>query len=318
MEGEENKKIPCIVIAGPTASGKTELGVELAKLYDGEVVSADSMQVYKGMDILTAKPTKEEMQGIPHYMIGIADPSKPYSVAEYVGNAKKHMFDIYKRGKLPIIVGGTGLYIDSLLKDADFSNDMPDMNLREKLYSYAKENGSDELYKKLMEKDPQAAKEIHPNNTVRIVRALEVCITSGKTFSEIKQKNFAKESPYNPCMIALGSEDRQFLYDRCDRRCQKMIDVGLLDEVSEILKKGNLSNSFNAIGLKEWKPYFEKISDFESCFEQMKLNTRHYAKRQLTWFRRNSKYSWIMVDKFSQISTKIEICKKIVVKQNIL
>lgn len=307
-------KIKVIAIVGPTASGKTKLGVEVAKKFDGEIVSADSMQIYKGMAISTAKPTEEEMEGIPHHLIDFLDLDKSFSAADYVEMAAPVIKDIHDRGKLPIIVGGAGLYVDSLLKNVKFGKTDSDENLRQELYKTAEEKGNEYLHNMLKELDPEAAESIHPNNVVRVVRAIEVCKLSGITFTEMKKRSLSEETPYDALWIGLGFADRSILYDRINKRVDKMVQDGIILEVEEVLKSGKMSTAQNAIGLKEWLPYFEKKASLEECIEKVKLETRRYAKRQLTWFRKNDKINWLEVDKLGQVATKLETFKKIVAK----
>ena len=308
------EKIKVIAIVGPTASGKTKLGVEVAKKFDGEIVSADSMQIYKGMAISTAKPTEEEMEGIPHHLIDFLDLDKSFSAADYVEMAAPVVKDIHDRGKLPIIVGGAGLYVDSLLKNVKFGKTDSDENLRQELYKTAEEKGNEYLHNMLKELDPEASESIHPNNVVRVVRAIEVCKLSGITFTEMKKRSLSEETPYDALWIGLGFADRSILYDRINKRVDKMVQDGIISEVEEVLKSGKMSTAGNAIGLKEWLPYFEKKASLEECIEKVKLETRRYAKRQLTWFRKNNKINWLEVDKLGQIATKLETFKKIVAK----
>jgi tRNA dimethylallyltransferase len=312
------EKIPVIALVGPTASGKTELGVNLAKIYNGEIVSADSMQIYKGMSIATAKPSVEEMQGIPHHMMDFLDLDKTFSAADYVALAKPIVSDIHSRGKLPIIVGGTGLYVDSLLENITFCKTNSNDKLRQELYDTAKEKGNQYLHDMLRSLDPIAAENIHPNNVVRVVRAIEVCRETGKTFTQTKEESRCNPSPYDVTWIGLGFEDRNVLYDRINKRVDMMIEQGLIEEARAVLENGKLPTASNAIGLKEWQPYFDKIASKEECIYKMKLETRHYAKRQLTWFRRNAKINWLNVDKTVQVATKIETCKKIIAKREYL
>lgn len=307
-------KIKVLAIVGPTASGKTNFGIEAAKELNGEIVSADSMQIYKGMQIATAKPTEEEMQGIKHHMIDFVDLDKSFSAADYVEIAKSVIIDIHNRGKLPVVVGGTGLYIDSLLNNIKFGETESDENLRNELYNTAKEKGNIYLHDMLKNLDAEAAENIHPNNIVRVVRAIEVCKLSGKTFTEMKKDSRSDESPYDVKWIGLGFSDRNILYDRINKRVDAMVQAGILSEVEEVLKSGKMPTAGNAIGLKEWIPYFEKKVFLEECIEKVKLETRHYAKRQLTWFRKNNKIEWIMVDKIGEVATKLETLKKNVAK----
>ena len=309
-----SEKIKVVAIVGPTASGKTKLGVEAAKKFNGEIISADSMQIYKGMAIATAKPTEEEMEGIPHHLIDFLDINKSFSAADYVEMAAPVVKDIYDRGKLPIIVGGAGLYVDSLLKNVKFGKTDSDENLRQELYTTAEETGKEYRHNMLKELDPKAAESIHPNNVVRVVRAIEVCKLSGITFTEMKKRSLSEESPYDALWIGLGFSDRSVLYERINKRVDKMVQDGIVQEVEKALESGKMSTAGNAIGLKEWMPYFEKKASLEECVEKVKLETRRYAKRQLTWFRKNDKINWLEVDKLGHAATKLETFKKIVAK----
>ena len=272
------------------------------------------MQIYKGMAIATAKPTEEEMEGIPHHLIDFLDIDKSFSAADYVEMAAPVVKDIYDRGKLPIIVGGAGLYVDSLLKNIKFGKTDSDENLRQELYKTAEEKGNEYMHNMLKELDPKAAESIHPNNVVRVVRAIEVCKLSGITFTEMKKRSLSEESPYDALWIGLGFSDRSVLYDRINKRVDKMVQDGIVQEVEKALESGKMPTAGNAIGLKEWMPYFEKKSSLEECVEKVKLETRRYAKRQLTWFRKNDKINWLEVDKLGHAATKLETFKKIVAK----
>ena len=296
-----------LAVVGATASGKTSLGVELAKKYNGEVISADSMQIYKGLDIASAKPTTEEMQGIPHHLIDFLDRDVSFSVSDYVKLANEKIKDIISREKLPIIVGGTGLYIDSLLNNVKFSEGGSDEVYREKLYTIAREKGNEYLYNILLETDPLSAETIHMNNLVRVIRALEVFHVTGRRFSELKAESRLIESPYDSLIIGLNFHDRQILYDRINKRVDEMLKMGLVDEAKNVWKAGNQKTASNAIGYKELIPYFENIMTISECVDRIKQETRRYAKRQLTWFRKNTRIQWIFLD---EINKKSEILEK--------
>lgn len=296
-----------LAVVGATASGKTSLGVELAKKYNGEVISADSMQIYKGLDIASAKPTTEEMQGIPHYLIDFLDRDVSFSVSDYVKLANEKIKDIISREKLPIIVGGTGLYIDSLLNNVKFSEGGSDEVYREKLYTIAREKGNEYLYNILLETDPVSAETIHMNNLVRVIRALEVFHVTGRRFSELKAESRLIESPYDSLIIGLNFHDRQILYDRINKRVDEMLKMGLVDEAKNVWKAGNQKTASNAIGYKELIPYFENTMTISECVDRIKQETRRYAKRQLTWFRKNTRIQWIFLD---EINKKSEILEK--------
>ena len=290
-------KIPVVAVVGPTASGKSDLAVEICIRFGGEVVSADSMQIYKGMDIATAKPTEEEKKGIPHHMMDFLDNTEPYSVALYQQAAAECINDIYSRGKLPVIAGGTGLYIDTLLNNVKLSENSFDEELRRSLLQRAQDEGAEVLLEEVRAFDPEYAEKLHPNNVKRIVRALEVFMTTGTTMTE--QAELSKQaSPYESCIIGLDAEDRRFLYDRIDRRVDIMLERGLETEAREYIDAANGSTSAQAIGYKELKPYFDGEISREAAIENLKRATRRYAKRQLTWFRRNECINWLYIDKY--------------------
>lgn len=305
MNGKNKPKV--LAVVGPTASGKTSLGVELAKKYDGEVISADSMQIYKGLDIASAKPTVQEMQGIPHHLIDFLDRDVSFSVSDYVKLANEKIQDVLSRGKLPVIVGGTGLYIDSLLENVKFSEGGSDGEYRAELYRLAREKGNEFLYQKLVETDPVSAESIHMNNMVRVVRALEVFHVTGRRFSELKAESRLVESPYDSLIIGLNFHDRQILYDRINRRVDEMVENGLVGEAESLWRESGMKTASNAIGYKELIPYFENKVTLESCIDSIKQETRRYAKRQLTWFRKNTRIKWIFLDEFNK---KNEISEK--------
>lgn len=307
-----------LAVCGPTASGKTWLGVELALALGGEVISADSMQIYKGMDIASAKPAKEEMKGVPHHLIDFLDRSVTFSAADYVKLAREKIEDILSRGKLPIIVGGTGLYIDSLLNNVNFSEIKSDEAYRNELYRYAGENGNAALYEMLLSADPEAAEVIHMNNLVRVVRALEVIHVSGRKFSELKAESRLVESPYDPLILGLNSADRAVLYDRINRRVDEMVKAGLVEEARQLWNSSAMKTAANAIGYKELIPYFENTMTLEDCIDKIKQETRRYAKRQLTWFRKNDSIEWIITDDFSKKCEIFEKSKKAIAKYGIM
>lgn len=314
MIPKKDKKPFILAVVGPTASGKTALGAELAKIYGGEVISADSMQIYRGMDIASAKPTESEMQGIPHHLIDFLDRDVSFSAADYVRLANEKITDILGRGKLPIIVGGTGLYIDSLLQNVRFSEGGSDESFREELYAFAKEHGNDALYARLSDADPEAAQSIHPNNLVRVIRALEVIHVTGRRFSELKKESRSEESPYDSLILGLNYENRQTLYDRIDLRVDEMVKNGLVEEARELYRQSGMKTAANAIGYKELIPFFEGSAPLEDCIALIKQETRHYAKRQLTWFRKNDRIEWIFLDRFNKKYEILEKCKKAIEK----
>ncbi|MBE6862384.1 MAG: tRNA (adenosine(37)-N6)-dimethylallyltransferase MiaA [Ruminococcus sp.] len=306
MTGKSNKPF-VLAVAGPTASGKTSLGVALAKAYDGEVISADSMQIYKGMDIASAKPTEEEKEGIPHHLIDFLDRGIAFSAADYVKLAKEKINDVLSRGKMPVIVGGTGLYIDSLLNNVKFSEGGSDEAYRRELYGFAEKNGNEALHARLAEVDSEAAASIHPNNLVRVIRALEVCHVTGRTFSELKAESRLEESPYNSLIIGLDYADRQHLYNRINLRVDEMVKAGLIEEARALWQESGMKTAANAIGYKELIPFFENKMTLDECIDKIKQETRRYAKRQLTWFRKNERIQWIIL---GEIAKKTEISEK--------
>ena len=302
-----------LVICGPTASGKTALAVELALRFDGEVVSADSMQVYRRMDIGTAKPTVEEMRGVPHHMIDVADPEENYSVARYVAEAVPVVDDILARGKLPVIAGGTGLYIDSLVAGRQFAPFEADSGLRRELQARAKEEGLPALYAQLQTLDPAAAKRIHPNDEKRIVRALEVCLSTGRTLSEHDAGTRALPRRYTPLTVALRFGERPWMWERIDRRVDDMMARGLEREVRELLASGvpRACTAMQAIGYKEIAAAIAEGRPVSDGAEEVKLRSRQYAKRQLTWFRRNRDAHWFEWEKIPDFSAAVAFSTKL-------
>ena len=313
----ENKQ-PLLVVAGPTASGKTALGIALAKAFDGEVISADSMQIYKGLDVATAKPTAEEMGGVPHHLISVVDMDAEFSVADYAALAKAKISEVAARGKLPILVGGTGLYINSLVDDVNFDNAETDGSMRRKLTEEAEILGNEALYERLKQVDPETAETVPMQNIVRIIRALEVYELTGIKFSEYKKMNKGTECPYKLCMIGLNYTDRQKLYDRINLRVTLMAENGMIDECREVYENKKLGTACQAIGYKELIPYFKGEADLQDCLDKIRQSSRRYAKRQLTWFRRDDRINWVYMDEIDNFDEIIEICKKIVAKSEIL
>ena len=281
-----------ICIAGPTASGKTKLAVELAKMTNGEVVSCDSMQIYRRMDIGTAKPTKEEMQGIPHHMIDVCEPDEDFSVSRYCEMATPIVDDIIARGKTAIIAGGTGLYMDSLIKGNTFAP-FPSTGMREKLEAQADSEGMDAMIALLQSIDPEAAQRIHDRK--RIIRALEVYYETGETITEHNRRTQAIPPRYSPLWLGLDFADRQELYSRIDLRVDIMLEQGLVEEIRTLLASGIPAKctAMQAIGYKEFVAALEGIGTIEEAAEEVKKSSRHYAKRQLTWFRRNKEMHWL-------------------------
>ena len=295
-------KIPIIAVVGPTASGKTALAVELAKHFDAEILSFDSMQLYKGMDIATAKPTKEEMCGIPHHMIDCVENDEVMSVAKYKDVATKIIDDIVNRGKRVVMVGGTGLYLDALLQNIEFLDDdeTEKLKLREELQEELQEKGPEFMHSKLMEIDPDYAKTLHQNNTGRVLRALEVYYSTGHTMSFQLENSKRTESRYAPVFIGLDARERSYLYDRIEKRVDLMLDAGLLLEVEDFVRNPKGATAKQAIGLKELAPFVRGDEDLDTCVLRLKQETRHYAKRQLTWFRRNENVHWLYIDELEK------------------
>ena len=296
------KKTKVIVVVGPTASGKTSLGIHLAKKFNGEVISGDSMQIYEDMNIATAKPTEEEMQGVKHHLIGFVNPETEYSVASFCSDAKKIVDDIVSRNKTPILVGGTGLYIDSFINNTEFFDNANSKEVREELYKELDEYGIEKLYNELLSVDSEAAKKIHPNNEVRVISALEIYRLTGKNLTEQNKCSHENESPYEPLYIGICYKDREKLYERINKRVDIMCDLGLLKETKDFYKKHPSQTAVNAIGYKELKPFLDGEKTLEECLMHLKQSTRRYAKRQLTWFNRNEKINWVYPDLYDDLN----------------
>lgn len=288
----EKTKIICVV--GATASGKTDLAVKLAKAVDGEIISADSMQVYKNMPIATAVATKEEQDGVPHHLVEFLDADQTFSVADFVERAKVLIDEITARGRVPIIAGGTGLFVDSLVKNISFSEVGSNAEIRNELA----EKSNEELYEKLLKLDPDAAEDIHPNNRKRVIRALELCM-SGTSKTEQNENSMLIDSPYDALYIGIGYKDRQKLYDRINKRVDLMLEAGLENEARQMLGKQGLT-ARQAIGHKELQPYIDGNITLAEAADNLKRETRRYAKRQLTWFRRNENINWLYADEMSR------------------
>jgi tRNA dimethylallyltransferase len=293
------------VIGGPTASGKSKLAVELAKKNNGEIISADSMQIYKEMNIGTAKITKEEMQGIKHYLIDIVSPNERYSVSNFKNDAELAIEEILKKGKTPIIVGGTGLYIDSLIYGIEFQDEEIDTEYREKLNKIAENEGLEKLYNKAKEIDPEAMKKISINDKKRIIRVLEIYHKTGKTKTKQEIESRKKELKYNFKVFAIDM-DREKLYSRIEKRVDMMVDEGLIGEVKGILEKYNqFPTAMQGLGYKETVEYLQNKISKEEMIEKIKKETRHYAKRQLTWFRKNKTTIWLDGEKEPEENVKL-------------
>lgn len=293
-----DEKIPLVAVIGPTASGKTGLAVKIAEKFGGEVVSADSMQIYSELTIGTAKPTEKEMCGIKHHLIGHKSVDEIYSVADYVEEAKKIIEDIRSRGKLPVLCGGTGLYVDSLLSNTEFSEIKSDCEIRKKFFEFAEKNGNEALFEKLKAVDPISASKTHANNLSRVVRALEVFEITGKTMSEHQKDSHPNPSIYDVCYIGTNFSDREKLYQRIEQRIDEMLEEGVEAEARFLFEHNGTCTAAQAIGYKEFYPYFRGEMSREEAIDLLKKETRHYAKRQLTWFRRNEKINWLNRDEF--------------------
>lgn len=281
------------VIGGPTASGKSKLAVELAKRINGEIISADSMQIYKDMNIGTAKLTKEEMQGIKHHLLDFVSPEERYSVANFKTDAKIKIEEILKKGKTPIIVGGTGLYIDSMIYGIEFQDEKIDKEYREELNELAEKEGLERLYEEARKIDPEAMKKISINDKKRIIRVLEIYHKTGKTKTEVEKESRKNEIKYNYKMFAI-TMNREKLYERIEKRVDQMIEQGLIEEVQSILNKYHkFPTAMQGLGYKEVVEYLENKLTKEEMIEKIKKKTRHYAKRQLTWFKKNKETIWL-------------------------
>lgn len=293
-----NKPLVAVVV-GPTASGKTSLGIEIAERFDGEIVSADSMQIYENMDIATAKPTDSELERVKHHLIGFVPAGESFSVAKYKEKAIDAIDKILLKGKLPVVVGGTGLYIDTLIKNTQFF-DYEESDIRVKLEDRCEKEGIDSLYNELKSVDPTTAQRLHINDTKRIIRALEVYYSTGMTISKQDELSHLNESKYRFCIIGLNANDRQYLYDRINLRVDMMLEEGLIAEADSFFKSDISKTAAQAIGYKELKPYFDSLVTLDEAVEKLKMETRRYAKRQLTWFRRNNDIHWLNIDEYEK------------------
>lgn len=293
------EKIPVIAVVGPTASGKTSLAVKIAKRFNGQVVSADSMQIYKGMDIATAKPTESEKDGVKHFLIDFVPADVRFSVADYVSAAKECIYEINNSGFLPIVAGGTGLYVDSLLQNIAFCEEKTDDSIRKRISDEYDKEGGEKLLRCLEKIDFETAKRLHPSDKSRIVRALSLFESTGITVTEQNRKSKLSESPYNVLYIGINYRDRSVLYSRINKRVDIMLGNGLLEEAREYLNLNKDTTASQAIGHKELAPYFKGELTLSECVENLKRETRRYAKRQLTWFRRNENINWVYPDDYN-------------------
>lgn len=308
---EQCVKIPVIVVVGPTASGKTSLAIEIAKQYNGEIVSADSMQIYKGFPIASAAPTAEEKEQAVHHLVEFLEPSVKFSVADYVALAGEKIRDIFERGKVPVIVGGTGLYINSLVDGIVFSQQKTDTTLRQELEQKFNTLGGKEMLRQLSEFDSETAQRLSVGDKRRIIRAFEVYKLSGITFSQQNRLSKEVESPYSPVMIGITYKDREKLYERINKRVDLMLESGLLEEAKSFGEKG--VTAAQAIGHKELVPFINGEVSFEEAVQTLKRETRRYAKRQLTWFRRDERIFWIYADEENVYEKAKEIINKKVI-----
>lgn len=294
-------KIPIICVVGPTASGKTALGIGLAKALDGEIVSADSMQVYKGMPIASAVPTDDEKENIPHHLMEFLEPEYQLTVAEYTRLAHKKIEEIKNGGKLPIIVGGTGLYVDSLVNNIRFTDEEFSPETREKYEKEYDKNGGEQMLNRLREIDPDIAEKLYANDKKRIVRAFEIYENTGVTMTKQYENSREIPSPYDAVFIGINYKNREILYKRINKRVDLMLENGLLEEARKFYEKSGESGGFQAIGHKEFYPFFKGEITFEEAVDRLKQQTRRYAKRQLTWFRKNEKINWIYADQSENV-----------------
>ena len=316
-----------LAIVGPTGGGKSALAVALCQHFGGELISCDSMQIYRGMDVGTAKPTKEEQSAVPHHMIDVRDPKEPFSCADYVAMATEIISDCQKRGRLPVICGGTGLYLDALLRGGELSENTTDEGLREALHQRAQTEGNDALWQELNQVDPISAAGIHPNNVKRVIRALEIFRTSGIPKSEWDQRSREGDARYDAFVIGLRYPERERLYQRIDRRVEQMFDMGLVEETRLLQEEGVFAvnqTAAAAIGYKELLPYLAGEEDLQAAKDRLKIATRHYAKRQMTWFGAKPYVHWLdmtengsektfeeIVNNAAELFQNREICGKI-------
>ncbi len=302
----------CAVV-GPTASGKTGLSIELAKRNQGEIVSFDSMQIYRDAPIATAVPTMEERQGIPHHLMEFAHCNQTFSVAKYMELAHGTISDISNRGNLPVLVGGTGLYYSSLVDNIQFqTQDEEHFAVRKELEQRADLQGIESLYRELQEIDPKATEKIHINNRVRVIRALEIYYSTGKTLSEQEVLSRSVPSPYCPCVIGLNYRNRDILYQRINLRVHQMVESGLLQEVESLYQNHPNGTILQAIGVKEFAPYFDGECSLEQVVETIQQESRRYAKRQLTWFRRDQRVHWLYPDDYADAQQLLDEAQRIV------
>lgn len=302
------EKIPVAAVVGPTASGKTALAVAIAKELDGEVISADSMQIYKRMDIATAKPDEAEKQGIPHHLMDFLEPTESFSVARFCETAHACIRDIHSRGKLPVVAGGTGLYVDSLLENMQFELQEDDPGLRARIAAELEEKGIDAMLEQIGTFDPDSAERLSiERNPKRIIRCIEVYRSTGMTQTQLNEKQRGEDTPYRALKFGLTAADRDFLYDRIDRRVDIMVGNGLVEEARRFYEGGFGDTAAAAIGYKELLPYLRGELPLDVCIGNLKRATRRYAKRQLTWFRRDGTIRWFDIDERSPEEIRAEV-----------
>ena len=302
-----------IAVVGPTASGKTALAIALAKELGGEIVSADSMQIYRGMDIATAKPTPEEMAEVPHHLIGFWPPEKPFSVAQYAILAREKIDDILRRGRVPVLCGGTGLYIKAIVDHIQYEEETGgDAVLRERLRRQAQDEGNLAVWRQLQAMDPQTAERIHPNNLGRVIRAIEVMQVSGRSIREQEERSRQAPCPYHVLQIGLRYRNRENLYERIGRRVDAMAEAGLLEEARAVRQQGLTATAAQAIGYKELYDWMDGALPLEEALENLKRSTRRYAKRQLTWFGADARIRWIEPDALQAGETVTEQAMRII------
>lgn len=305
---ENNKKIPIIAVVGPTASGKTSLGIAVAKRFGGEIISADSMQIYKGFPIASAAPSDEEKKQVPHHLVEILEPTEKFSVADFVSLAGKTIKEVHSRGKIPVIVGGTGLYINSLIDGIVFNSEKTDETLRENIEAEFDRLGGEIMLKRLYEIDKETASKLSVSDKRRIVRAFEVYRSTGLTISEQNELSKKDGSPYEPVIIGINFADRENLYNRINNRVDIMLQNGLLEEAEKSVNKG--ITAAQAIGHKELVPYLNGECSLDDAVEILKRETRRYAKRQLTWFRRDNRINWIYADEEDFLNKAFQIIEE--------
>lgn len=292
-------RLPLLALAGPTASGKTALSVALGKRFSAEVVCADSMQIYAGLSIGTARPTEEETDGVPHHLFGFVPPERAYSVAQYAADARRVIDEVHSRGSLPLLCGGTGLYLEAVLHNLQYADEPENSDVRDRLKAEAAQMGNEAMLERLRAVDPETAARLHPNDQGRVLRALEVFEVTGVTIAEQQRRSRAVPSPYKSKLLVLDYRDRQTLYDRINRRVDLMLEAGLADEAKAFLSAGHAPTAMQAIGYKELIPWLSGEKSLTEAAEDLKQSTRRYAKRQLSWFRRMEDAEFLFADDYA-------------------